>query len=128
MNRAAVIEQLKQTQAMLARLLALLQASEADKFVAHLYQARKTVPASLRASEQGQQGSRASHHRKLPDCAEPGTQRRFSSLGASTVCFSCHRSESNIVFPGFLLVCLYELLECLGHLRPDLSASDDIVA
>ena len=24
-------------------------------------------------------------------------------------------SESNIVFPGFLLVCPYELLECLGH-------------
>jgi hypothetical protein len=23
-------------------------------------------------------------------------------------------SESNLVFPGFLLVCLYELLECLG--------------
>ncbi|HEY5749416.1 MAG TPA: hypothetical protein VIU12_25285, partial [Chryseolinea sp.] len=24
-------------------------------------------------------------------------------------------SESNIVFPGFLVVCLRELLECLGH-------------
>ena len=41
MNRAAVIEQLKQTQETLNKLLALLQSSEADKFVAHLYQARK---------------------------------------------------------------------------------------
>ena len=80
--RAAVIEQLKQTQEMLARLLALLQASEADKFVAHLYQARKTVPASLRATEQGQQGSRASHHRKLPDRAEPRIQWRLPRMGA----------------------------------------------
>jgi hypothetical protein len=41
MNRAAVIEQLKQTQETLAKLLALLKAGEADKFAAHLYQARK---------------------------------------------------------------------------------------
>jgi hypothetical protein len=41
MNRAAVIEQLEATQATLAKLMALLESSEADKFVAHLYQARK---------------------------------------------------------------------------------------
>jgi hypothetical protein len=41
MNRAAVIEQLKATQQMLSKLLALLESSEADKFVAHLYQAQK---------------------------------------------------------------------------------------
>ena len=41
MNRAAVIEQLKATQNTIARLLALLESSEADKFVAHLYLARK---------------------------------------------------------------------------------------
>ena len=41
MNRTAVIEQLKQTQEMLAKLLALLEAGDADKFAAHLYQARK---------------------------------------------------------------------------------------
>jgi hypothetical protein len=41
MNRAAVIEQPKQTQEMLAKVLALLESSRADKFVAHLYQARK---------------------------------------------------------------------------------------
>jgi hypothetical protein len=41
MNRAAVIEQIKATQETLSKLLALLESSEADKFVAHLYQARK---------------------------------------------------------------------------------------
>ena len=41
MNRAALIEQLKVTQETLGKLLALLESSEADKFVAHLYQARK---------------------------------------------------------------------------------------
>jgi hypothetical protein len=40
-NRAAVIEQLKATQETLNKLLTLLESSEADKFVAHLYQARK---------------------------------------------------------------------------------------
>src|SRR5262245_41747392 len=41
MDRTTVIEQLKATQEMLAKLLAHLESSEADKFVAHLYQARK---------------------------------------------------------------------------------------
>ena len=41
MNRAALIEQLKVTQETLGKLLALLESSEADKFVAHLYQTRK---------------------------------------------------------------------------------------
>jgi hypothetical protein len=41
MNRAAVIEQLKTTRQTLDKLLTLLESSEADKFVAHLYQARK---------------------------------------------------------------------------------------
>ena len=41
MNRTAVIEQLKQTQQMLAKLLALLEAGEGDKFAAHLYHARR---------------------------------------------------------------------------------------
>ena len=41
MNCAAIIEQLKQAQDMLAKLLALLQAGEADKFAAHLYQSRR---------------------------------------------------------------------------------------
>jgi hypothetical protein len=41
MNRAAVVEQLKTTQEMLNKLLTLFESSEADKFVAHLYHARK---------------------------------------------------------------------------------------
>ena len=40
-NHAAVIEQLKATQETLSKLRALLESSEADKFVAHFYQARK---------------------------------------------------------------------------------------
>ena len=35
------MEQLKATQETISKLLALLESSEADKFVAHLYQARK---------------------------------------------------------------------------------------
>ena len=41
MNRAAVIEQIRATQEMLNKLLALLESSEADKLITHLYQARK---------------------------------------------------------------------------------------
>jgi hypothetical protein len=55
-NRAAVIEQLKQTQDMLARLLALLQAGESDKFAAHLYQARRQY---RRVSERPNKGNKA---------------------------------------------------------------------
>ena len=39
MNRAAVIDQLVVTQNTIARLLALLESSEADQVVAHLYHA-----------------------------------------------------------------------------------------
>jgi hypothetical protein len=56
MNRAAVIEQLKATQETLAKLLALLQSSEADKFVAHLYQARKQY---RRVCERPNKGNKA---------------------------------------------------------------------
>jgi hypothetical protein len=41
MNRAVFIEKLNEVQRTVEQLLAHLQASEADKFVAHLYQARK---------------------------------------------------------------------------------------
>ena len=41
MNRTAMIEQLKQTQEMIAKLLSLFDAGEADKFAAHLYQSRR---------------------------------------------------------------------------------------
>jgi hypothetical protein len=56
MNRAAVIEQLKQTEEILARLLALLEAGEADKFAAHLYQARRQY---RRTSERPNKGNKA---------------------------------------------------------------------
>ena len=41
MNRATFIEKLTEVQRTVEELLAQLQSSEADKFVAHLYQARK---------------------------------------------------------------------------------------
>jgi hypothetical protein len=41
MNRATFIERLTDVQRTVEQLLAQLQSSEADKFVAHLYQARK---------------------------------------------------------------------------------------
>jgi hypothetical protein len=41
MKRAAVIEQVRTTQETLTKLLALLESSAVDKFVARLYQARK---------------------------------------------------------------------------------------
>ena len=56
MHRAAVIEQLKQTQEMLAKLLALLEAGEADKFGAHLYQSRRQY---RRTSERPNKGNKA---------------------------------------------------------------------
>ena len=56
MNRAAVIDQLKQTQEMLAKLLALLQAGETDKFAAHLYQSRRQY---RRVSERPNKGNKA---------------------------------------------------------------------
>jgi hypothetical protein len=41
MNRAAVIEQLKAKHETISKLLVIFESGEADKFVAHLYQARK---------------------------------------------------------------------------------------
>ena len=56
MNRAAVIEQLKQIQEKLGRLLALLEAGEADKFAAHVYQSRRQ---HRRTSERPNKGNKA---------------------------------------------------------------------
>jgi hypothetical protein len=50
-----LIEELKQTQEMLARLLALLEAGEGDKFAAHLYQSRRQY---RRTSEQPNKATR----------------------------------------------------------------------
>jgi hypothetical protein len=75
MNRAMFVEKLTEVQRTVQQLLVQLQASETDKFVAHLYQATEALPTSLRASEQGQQGNRARGYLKLPNRAEPGLQR-----------------------------------------------------
>jgi hypothetical protein len=56
MNRAAMIEQLKQTQEMIAKLLSLLEAGEADKFAARLYQSRRQY---RRTSERPNTGNKA---------------------------------------------------------------------
>ena len=65
MNRAAVIEQLKQTQEMLAKLLALLEAGEADKFAAHLYQSRRQY---RRTSERPNKGNKAIERELISSC------------------------------------------------------------
>jgi hypothetical protein len=56
MNRAAMIEQLKQTQEMIAKLLSLPEAGEADKFAAHLYQSRRQY---RHTSERPNKGNKA---------------------------------------------------------------------
>ena len=62
MNRAAVIEQLRQTQETLAKLLALLEAGETDKFAAHLYQARRQY---RRVSERPKKGNKSTEREVL---------------------------------------------------------------
>ena len=56
MKRAAVIEQLKQTQDNLAKLLAPVEAGEADKFAAHFYQSRRQY---RRTCERPNKGNKA---------------------------------------------------------------------
>jgi hypothetical protein len=56
MNRAVVIEQLKQAREILDKLLSLLEASEADKFAAHLFQSRRQY---RRVSERPNKGNKA---------------------------------------------------------------------
>ena len=51
-----MIEHLKQTQEVLAKLLVLLEAGEADKFAAHLYQSRRQY---RRACERPNKGNKA---------------------------------------------------------------------
>ena len=55
MNRATFIGKLTEVQRTLEQLLAQLQSNEADKFVAHLYQARNSTAscAIARTREQG---------------------------------------------------------------------------
>jgi hypothetical protein len=55
-NRAAVIEQLRETREMLDKLLVLLESGEHDEFAAHLYQARREY---RHVSERPGKGSKA---------------------------------------------------------------------
>jgi hypothetical protein len=50
MNRATFIEKLTEVQRTVEQVLAQLQASEADKFAAHLLPSSKAIPRSQRAT------------------------------------------------------------------------------
>ena len=52
-----MLEQLKQTQEMIAKLLSLIEIGETDKFAAHLLPGSRVIPAHFRATEQGQQAT-----------------------------------------------------------------------
>jgi hypothetical protein len=82
MNRAAVIEQLKQTQDMLAKLLARHSKPTKQTNSRLILPIPPTIPAHLRAIQQGQQGNRTRRSLKLPSHAELGIQRRLPRLGA----------------------------------------------
>jgi Family of unknown function (DUF6882) len=69
MNRAAVIEQLKQTHETLAKLLALLEAGQSKQFAAHLYQSRRQHRRTCERPNKGK-GYRANRPLKLPHRAE----------------------------------------------------------
>ena len=73
--RAAVIEQLKQTQEMLAKFLARLEAGAADNCAAHLYQPCRAIARHVREAKQGQQRHRTRSHLKLSGRAESGIRR-----------------------------------------------------
>jgi hypothetical protein len=80
MNRATFIEKLTKVQITVEQLLAQLQASEADRFVAHLYQSRKQYRL---VGERPNKGNRAVDREViLPSRAEPGLQGRLPLLGA----------------------------------------------
>jgi len=56
MNRTALIEQLKETQKALEKLLVLLESAERDRFVSHIYQSRRQYRhACERAGKGGKQ-------------------------------------------------------------------------
>jgi hypothetical protein len=59
-NRTALIEQLKDTQRALERLLVLLESAERDRFVSHLYQSRREYRLVCeRAGKSGKQIERS---------------------------------------------------------------------
>jgi hypothetical protein len=75
MNRTAVIEQLKATQETLSKLMALLKSSEADRFVAHLYQARKQYRLVGERPNKGNKAIEREIIASFQNSAEPGLHR-----------------------------------------------------
>jgi hypothetical protein len=80
-NRATFVEKLTEVQQTVEQLLAQLQASEHDKFAAHLYRSRKE-PVSLRTRWKGREANRALRHFDVSSRREHGVQGRISPTGA----------------------------------------------
>jgi hypothetical protein len=73
MNRATFIEKLTEVQQTVEQLLAQLQTSEADKFVAHLYQARRQYRL---VSERPNKGNKAIEREVISlRCSSYGSSR-----------------------------------------------------
>src|SRR5262245_61517940 len=66
----------------LSTLVALLESSEADRFVAYLYQAREHYRLVCERPKQGQQGNRARDHFKFSSRLESGLPGRLLPVGA----------------------------------------------
>jgi hypothetical protein len=81
MNRIAVIEQLRETQKTLEKLLLLLGIREQERFASLLYNSRRE-PASLPTRGQRKQTNRALYCLDVPDRREHGLQGRISPMGA----------------------------------------------
>ena len=96
MDRAAVIEQLKQTQDTLAKLLALLEAGEADKFAGYLYQSRRQY---RRTSERPNKGNKAIERTVISTyqvAQSLGFNRRLPCLGALAPDSRVRRREGQV--------------------------------
>jgi hypothetical protein len=82
MHRETFIAKLTEVQQTVEQLLAQLQASEHDRFAAHLYPSRREYRVGLPTRREIRQANRAMRHLELPDRREPGLQRRISPMGA----------------------------------------------
>ncbi len=83
MNREAVIEQPKQTRETLDKLLALLQSSEADRFVAHIYASRREFP-SIRNGQA--RGTRRSSEPSFPTSQSRKAWDSKASFASGSTC------------------------------------------
>ncbi len=82
MNRATFIEKLTEVQRNVQQLLDQLQASEHDKFVAHLYQARKQYRLVCERPKKGNKAIEREVISSYQVAQSLGIQRRLSRLGA----------------------------------------------